>query len=135
MRIKLDKEQFYELKFSSDIFLGIEYFVTENPLWGMITFLITFISGWMVAYHSLFESSRYKMEEKRSTPVIFCHIFLLGPLFHFWELLKDPFNTNKNLENDIFKMRFLEGTTEAAPQVIFHFVVFLLSNLSLFSKC
>ena len=104
--------------FSSDIFLGVQYFLTNNIYWGGITILITVLSGWLVAYHSLFKSSRYKNKGSRSIPVILCHIFLFGPLLHFWELLKNPFRPDTDRDNDIFKLRLLEGTTEAAPQVI-----------------
>ena len=102
---------------SSDIRLGIDHFFNGYVFFCAATFTIIFVSGWIVAYYSLFKSQKF-IGQRKSPFVILLHIFLLGPLLHFWRLLKDPINPEEGLERDVLRMRLLEGTTEAAPQLI-----------------
>ncbi|CAG5077401.1 Oidioi.mRNA.OKI2018_I69.PAR.g8703.t1.cds [Oikopleura dioica] len=55
------------------------------------------------------------------------HILLLGPVMLFYRSWKDRLSPDPLLERDLFKIRFLEGTLEAAPQ--------LLLQLTILSKC
>jgi hypothetical protein len=110
-------EKSYYFFTSSDIRLGIDHFLNGYVFFCAATFALIFVSGWIVAYYSLFKSQKF-IGQKKSPFVILLHIFLLGPLLHFWKLLKDPVNPDEGLERDVLRMRLLEGTTEAAPQLI-----------------
>ena len=105
---------------STDILLGLQHFLNGAPYSGLTTFIITFCSGWMVAYYSLFKSKLYK-RKKQSWKDAILHVFLFGPLLHLGKLMKelwkDPTYSDSEIEEDILRMRLLEGITEAAPQV------------------
>ena len=55
------------------------------------------------------------------------HIFLLGPVMMFYKSWKYRMNPDPLLIWDITKVRFLEGTLEAAPQILL--------QVYIFSKC
>ena len=100
----------------SDIYLGIQHLKNGDRYWGLTTLSIVFFSGFFTAYFSLLKSKSGK--EKRKSPIaIILHILLLGPMLHFWELLKNPINPQAGLEKDVLTIQVLEGILEAAPQV------------------
>ena len=88
----------------SDIRLGIDHFVNGYVFYCAATFALIFVSGWIVAYYTLFQSQKF-IGQTKSPFVILLHIFLLGPLLHFWKLLKDPVNPEEALERDVGRSR------------------------------
>ena len=114
----------------SDIYLGIKHLKNGDLYWGLTTLSIVILSGFFTAYFSLFMSGIGR-EKRKSPKAIILHIFLLGPMLHFWELLKNPTNPQAGLEKDVLTIQVLEGILEAAPQVFSSYFVLVL----FFSSC
>ena len=91
---------------STDVLLGIEHFQNGDYLWCAATFSIIFISGYTIAFYSFFKSEEFKNDEKRKSPkTIILHIFLLGPIQHFWKLFNNFFNPAPELEKGDLELR------------------------------
>ena len=84
---------------------------------GILTLIITLLAGWTIAFFIIFKTSQLTSRQERSPLILIMHIFLLGPVMLFYRSWKDRLSPDPLLERDLFKIRFLEGTLEAAPQV------------------
>ena len=105
--------------FSTDIWVGIDTFKNGHFYWCAATFSIIFISGYIIAFYSFYKSEQFKNDEKRkSLKRRILHIFLLGPVQHFWKFFKNPIDPPPELEKDVLKIKVLEGILEALPQLM-----------------
>lgn len=110
---------------------------------GVATISITVLSGWTMAFFSLFRTSQFNSRQERSPLIVVMHVFFLGPAILFYKNWKNRANPDPLLEKDLFKIRYLEGTLEAAPQVITYFLKLKIiggiketnQNHSFFLKC
>ena len=102
----------------TDIWVGIEHFKNGHFFWGILTFLIIFISGYTIAFYSFYKSEQFKNDGKgKSLKRRILHIFLLGPVQHFWKFFKNPIDPPPELEKDVLKIKVLEVLLESLPQV------------------
>ncbi|CAG5105202.1 Oidioi.mRNA.OKI2018_I69.chr1.g1918.t1.cds [Oikopleura dioica] len=108
----------YIFDVGSDISLGITYLTTENYVWGVITLLIVLFAGSIIAWTS-YNSQDISENERKSISVKIIHAFLLGPLYHMFKEM----GSTAELGSDLLKIRFIEATTEAAPQLFLQFHV------------
>lgn len=139
---------FMKTNYRSDIALGISFIIRGEIYWGVATFMLVLISGWLVAGYSYFHSSKKiygeNDDDEDTGSLAIGHVFLVGPFMHYMHYYKrmKAWTNNSSDENDLrqvvgqqnsekgakkelnkirdelLKIRALEAATEAAPQVL-----------------
>ncbi|CAG5079514.1 Oidioi.mRNA.OKI2018_I69.PAR.g9271.t1.cds [Oikopleura dioica] len=138
---------FYLFDIISDIALGISFIIRGEIYWGVATFLLVLISGWLVAGYSYFHSSKKIYGENENEDngsgdngsLAIGHVFLVGPFMHYlhyykrmkaWTTVNSGENRNlrapkleeekdlNDMRDELLKIRALEAATEAAPQLL-----------------